>query len=55
MLYPELTSKKKKKKGNRKKNLMAINLSNQLERSSDVDEKLTYTLVQKEVNLSSLQ
>jgi len=34
---------------------MAIDLSNKLEGSLDVDEKIICTSVQKEVNLSSLQ
>lgn len=34
---------------------MATNSSNQVESSSDVDEKIICRLVQKEVNLSSLQ
>ena len=46
---------KNKKKDNKKKNLMATDSSNQVERSSDVDEKIVCTSVQKEVNLSSLQ
>eukprot|EP00253_Pinus_taeda_P034565 PITA_34565 len=53
-LHPELNSKNKKK-DNKKKNLMAIDSSNQVERSPDVDEKIVCTSVKKEVNLSSLQ
>ena len=47
-LYLELNSKNKK-------NIMATDSSNQVESSSDVDEKIVCTSVQKEVNLSSLQ
>ena len=46
---------KKKKKDNKKKNLMATNSSSQVERSSDMVEKIMYTSMQKEVNPSSLQ
>ena len=53
-MHPELNLKNKKK-DNKKKNIMATDLSNQVERSSDVDEKIVCTSVQKEVNLSSLQ
>ena len=44
-LHPELNPK------NKKKNLMAIDSSNQVEINSDVDEKIICTSVQKEVNL----
>ena len=45
---------KNKKKDGKKKNLLAKDSSNQVESSSDVDDKIVYTFVQKEVNLSSL-
>jgi hypothetical protein len=38
----------------KKKNLLATDSSNQVESSSDVDENIVCTYVQKEVNLSSL-
>jgi hypothetical protein len=44
---------KNKKKDGKKKNLVATYSSNHVESSSDVDEKIVYTSVQKEVNLSS--
>ena len=53
-LHPELNSKNKKK-DNKKKNLMATNLSNQVESYLDLDEKIICTSVQEEVNLSSLR
>jgi len=53
-LHPELNPKNKKK-DDKKKNLMATNLRNQVESSSDVDEKIVCKSVQKEVNLSSLR
>ena len=34
---------------------MTINSHNQVEKSLDMDEKIAYTLVQKEVNLGILQ
>jgi len=46
---------KNKKKGNKRKNLMATNSSNQVEIISDMDEKVICTSLKKEVNLSSLQ
>jgi hypothetical protein len=45
---------KNHKKDAKKKNLLAMDSSNQVERNSDVDENIFYTSVQKEVNLSSL-
>jgi hypothetical protein len=52
-LHPKLNSKNCKKDV-KKKNLLATDLSNHVERSSNVDEKIVCTSVQKEVNLSSL-
>jgi len=52
-LHPELNLKNRKKDA-KKKNLLATNSSKQVESSSDVDEKIVYTLVHKEVNLISL-
>jgi hypothetical protein len=52
-LHPELNPKKRKKDVE-KKNLLGKDSSNQLERNSDVDEKIGCTSMQKEVNLSSL-
>ena len=46
---------KRNKKGDKKKNLMATYSSNQVKMNAYVDEKIVCTLVQKEVNLSSLQ
>ena len=46
---------KNKNKDNKKKSLMATNSSNQVESSSDVEEKIACTSMHKEVNLSSLQ
>ena len=40
---------------NNKKNPTATNFSNQDEIISDVDEKIDYTSILKEVNLNSLQ
>lgn len=53
-MHPELNPKNKKKE-NKKKNLTATDSSNQVEKSSDVDEKIVCTSVQKGVNMSSLQ
>ena len=53
-MHPEI-SPKNNNKDNKKKNIMATDSSNQVESSSDVDEKIVCTSVQKEVNLSSLQ
>ena len=52
-LYPELNPKNRKKDA-KKNNLIATDSSKQVESSSDVDEKIVCTSVQKEVNLSSL-
>jgi hypothetical protein len=52
-LHPELNPKNCKKDG-KKKNLLATYSSNQVESSSDVDENIVCTSVQKEVNLSIL-
>jgi hypothetical protein len=52
-LHPELNPKNHKKDA-KKKNLLAMDSSNLGRESSDVDENIVYTLVQKEVNLSSL-
>jgi hypothetical protein len=38
----------------KKKNLLGMGLGNQVESRLDVDEKIVCTLVQKEVNLSSV-
>jgi len=53
-LHLELNPKNKKK-DNKKKNLMATDSRNQVENSSDVDEKIICTIAHKEVKLSSLQ
>ena len=53
-LHLELNPKNKKK-DNKKKNLMVIDSRNLVENNLEVDEKIVYTSVQKEVNLSSLQ
>ena len=53
-MHPELKPKNKKK-DNKKKNLMATDSSNQVERSSNMDEKMNCKSMKKEVNLSSLQ
>ena len=47
--HPELNLK------NKKKNLITIDSSNQVERNLYVDENIVSTSMQKEVNLSSLQ
>jgi hypothetical protein len=52
-LHPEMNPKNHKKDA-KKKNLLAMDSSNQVERNSDVDENISCTSVQKEVNLSSL-
>jgi hypothetical protein len=52
-LHPELNLKNRKKDA-KKKNLLATNSSKQVESSSEVDEKIVCTSVQKEVNLRSL-
>jgi hypothetical protein len=52
-LHPELNPKNHKKDA-KKKNLLATDSSNQVERNSDVDENIVCTSVQKEVNLSIL-
>ena len=44
---------KNHKKDAKKKNILAIDSSKQVEGSSYVDENIVYTLVQKKVNLSS--
>jgi hypothetical protein len=49
----KLHSKLNHKKDAKKKSLLAMDSSNQVKRSSNVDEKISYTLV-KEVNLSNL-
>jgi hypothetical protein len=53
-LHPELNLKNRKKDA-KKKNLLAMDSSNQVESNSDVDEKIVCTSVQKEVNLSNLR
>ena len=45
---------KNRKKDAKKKNLLAKDSSNQVENNLDVDEKITYTLMQKEVIPSNL-
>jgi hypothetical protein len=45
---------KKCQKDAKKKNLLGMDSSNQVESNLDANEKIVYTLVQKEVNLSSL-
>jgi hypothetical protein len=52
-LHPELNLKKCKKE-KKKKNVLATYLSNQVERSSDVDGNIFCTSMHNEVNLSSL-
>lgn len=42
-------------KDNKKKNIIAIDSSNQVEIGLYVDENIFYTMMQKEENLSSLQ
>lgn len=54
MEVPSRDNLKNKNKENKKKNLMAIDYSKQVESSLHLDEKVVYTSVQKEVNLSSL-
>jgi hypothetical protein len=51
-LHLEMNSKSCKKDA--KKNLLAMDSSNEVESNSDVDAKIVCTTVQKEVNLSSL-
>lgn len=50
-LHPNLIPKNRKKDAS-KKNVMATNLSNQMENNSDVDEETVYTSINKGVNLS---
>lgn len=45
---------KNRQKDAKKKNMLAMNLSNQEGRNFDVDEKIVYTITQKEVNLITL-
>jgi len=52
-LHPKNKSKNYKN-GIKKKNLLAIGSSNPVESSSDVDENILCTSMQKEVNLISL-
>jgi hypothetical protein len=52
-LHPKLNLKNHKKDA-KKKNLLATDLSNHVESSFDVDEKIICTSMQKEVNLSIL-
>jgi len=44
---------KNKKKDNKKKNLKATDSRNRVEISSEVDKKIIFTSMQKEVNMSS--
>jgi len=53
MLHLELNPKNKKK-DEKKTNLMAMDLRNQVERNSDMDEKIVFTSMHNEVNLSIL-
>ena len=53
-MHPELNLKNKKN-DKKKKNPMAMDSSNQVERNSDIDEKIICTSMQKGVNLSNLQ
>jgi hypothetical protein len=52
-LHTELSPKNHKKDA-KKKNLLAMDLVNLVESNSNVDEKIVYTIVQKELNWSSL-
>jgi hypothetical protein len=52
-LHPKLNPMNHKKDA-KKNNLLGMDSSNQVESSSDVYEKIVYTSMQKEVNLSSL-
>jgi hypothetical protein len=52
-LHLELNLKNHKKEV-KKNNILAIDSSNRVESSSEVDDNIVYTTMQKEVNLSSL-